>query len=92
MVQHVVDEVAVGGEAGVVPVVDVVAQPSSVQAQPSCERPSKASTSPSLRDGSVRRSTGIIVARPVEPAARYTSLANFEACVEKAAAWLGARP
>lgn len=44
-----------------------------------------------MLDGSVRRSTGIVVTRTTEPAARYTSLANFEACVEQAAAWLGTR-
>jgi len=44
-----------------------------------------------MLDGSVRRSTGIVVARQVEPAVRYTSLTNFESCVEQAAAWLAAR-
>jgi nucleoside 2-deoxyribosyltransferase len=41
-----------------------------------------------MLDGSVRRSTNIITATTIAPHEVYSSLTNFEACVERAAGWL----
>lgn len=41
-----------------------------------------------MLDGSVRRSTDIVVTWQVDPTKTYASLANFETCVERAAFWL----
>lgn len=44
-----------------------------------------------MLDGSVRRSTGVIVAGTVAPSTTYSSLENFERCAALAAEWLHER-